>query len=131
MAEGKVFYKAKLYAEAYGLQVFIEEWHSIKETECLHFCVQKHDIGGSYLGIKAKQKKIYKAGSRFAQESIEKAIDHLKLIKRRQLMHMEREKAFIDSFLSKSDKLENEYNASQVFSVPETQDLVRQYLAFD
>lgn len=121
----KIFYKARLIAEEDGLIVWIDKYYPIKETPCYYYCVDEFH---NKINLKNPPiKKIHKTSSRFAFDSKDKAIEHLRFMKRRQLKHMEREAAFINSFLD-CDNLKSCYNGMEV---PNTRELVSKYLRFD
>lgn len=73
-------------------------------------------------------KRVHKARSRVAFDTEEKAAEHLKYLKRRQLMHMERESEFIKFFLEHSE-LEPLYSGTELVSG--SKELVREHLVFD
>lgn len=128
----KTFYKARLIPEETGLIVWMDKYYSVKETPCFHFCVGELDkwrVDSSVLPIKKKMlKRIHKTSSRFAFDTEEQAIEHLRMMKRRQLRHMEREKDFIDSFLACKSLVPARLNERKI---PNTRELVMKHLRFD
>ena len=73
-------------------------------------------------------KRIAKNNSRFAFDSEDKALEHLKFMKRKQLGHLNRETKFIEEFLSCENLTEWR---TDIKLVPDSRDLVHTYLAFD
>lgn len=136
----KIFYRKRLAVEEEGLTVRTEEWISIHETRCFHFCVPKNSFhlitrlnrrGESALSYarRIKQlKRIDKRCSRFAFETQEQALDHLRMLKRRQLQHMERDRACIEAFLG-ADNFETSRLGDAL--VPGSSDLVHEHYRFD
>jgi len=130
------FYKKRLVPTESGLEVFTEKWISLHETECFHFCISERNRGFLYAKSDetpvqiARRKKILKrvskTCSRFAFDSEEKALEHLKFLKRKQAKHMKRDVLFIDKFLS-SDLVRD--GRGEV--VPDSQDLVNEHYVFD
>lgn len=72
-------------------------------------------------------KRIAKGNSHFAFLTEEEALEHLRMLKRRQVMHMKRELAFIERFLE-CEKLSNH---GIWLLVPNSSELVGEYLMFD
>lgn len=134
----KVFYRMRLLPDTYGLTVNIEEWVSIRETDCFCFCVGKWAYN-AYKNIEsdidavrqAKKngslKRIAKKNSRFAFESKDEALEHLKLLKKKQLWHMEKDRKFIRHFL-KCERFEDKGN---YLLLPDSKELVNEYYVFD
>lgn len=144
----KTFYKMHLNAEEGGLTVNTTAYSVIGETECYYYVVIKFDETmvtfaakqGSETPVQCarrlkKLKKIDKRNSRFAFETEEKAYEHLKFLKRKQLVHMRREIAFIESFLKSEPKLdelkERRFYGNIWREIPGTEDLVKEYFNFD
>ncbi len=152
--ESTVYYRAKLVPDEDGLSVVYEKWYSIHESEQIHFCLSgwdKHmyDLRAQSIEQKSplkkakelglKVKRIYKTGSRFAQDSHEKALADLRYRKSRQAMHMQRESEFINSFLSITKDCSaaaseaTQDPCSSVYDhyvLPETKDLVNSHVRF-
>lgn len=131
----RVFYKARLISEEEGLEVWIDRYYCVKETPCFYFCVNEHNkwrVNSTVLPLKNKQlKRIHKTSGRFAFDTEELAINHLQMLKRRQLRHMARETSFINAFLD-CDELKSCPSGSRTIkSIPNTRDLVWKYLRFD
>lgn len=139
MSDNKIFFKCKLTPTEYGLEVWTDKFISIHETECFHFCVLEYnyrllssmknsdETELQYARRKKILKRIDKNRSRIAFETLEKALEHLKLLKRSQLEHMKRDSLFIEKFLS-AETLEM---TPDRLLVPNTRDLVRDYIVFD
>ena len=129
----KKFYRAKLVQEVPGMFVRYDEYISIHESSCMHFCVSSFYVDKP-LSLKDakdrgyKVRRIHKDISRFAFDTKEKALDNLRYRKRRQIMHLKRELAFAEFFLNAelSDK-EHGY----LVEVKKSYDLVHSYLTFD
>lgn len=126
----KLLYRMRLIPDEDGLQVITEEWACIHETDCFYHCVSGWN---RHISLKtAKQlkclKRISKGNSRFAFDTKEKALEHLKFLKRKQLRHLKREQEFINAFLS-AEKLEECRSGWK--RVPDSRDLVHKHLAFD
>lgn len=134
----KIFYKKKLYPSEEGLEVFTNKWISIHETECFHFCVDqssyylmnvrcdKNETPLQYAKRNKILKRISKENSRFAFDTEGKAIAHLRMLKKKQKRHMERDILFIDKFL-KSNLLK--VGNGEV--VEDSSELVQQHYQFD
>ena len=76
-----------------------------------------------------------KGHSRIAFETKEEAFEHLCMLKRKQMRHMERDMKFIAVFLEKAKSLDDletkiRWGHEEIF-VPETEELVKQYFVFD
>lgn len=134
----KIFYKKRLIPDEAGLVVWTNKWVSIHETQCFHYCIPEHyhSIGlrpreGETLLQAAKREKILKrvskVGSRFAFDTEEKAMDHLRLLKRKQASHMAREMKFIEHFLQ-CERFEQDGDQQLV---PDSRDLVLEHFRFD
>ncbi len=135
-----IFYKKRLVAEEDGLLVVTDKLVSIHETPCFHFCIPEHDRrhievyrpreeSELYYARRRKMlKRVSKKGSRIAFETEEKALEHLKMLKRKQLGHMKRESVFIEKFLS-SEELEKAGRDRS--RVPGSSQLVNEYFNFD
>lgn len=134
----KIFYKKRLIPDEEGLLVWTEKWVSIHETPHFHYCIPDfvHEIGlrpieGETLLQAAKRratlKRVAKAGSRFAFDTEEKALERLRFLKGKHVSHMKREMKFIEHFL-KCEKLE-QYGEQQL--VPGSRGLVLEHLRFD
>lgn len=145
----KKFYKMRLSEDEDGLSVITTEYVPIHETHCVFFCVDKRWLsrfnsvlmkqGESKLqfakrvGIKVRQ--IHKSGSRIAFESKEKALNHLLWMKKRQIRHLNRQIAFNKAFVEKCKSLDdltadNSYSVD-CYIVPDTRELVHEYLLFN
>jgi len=139
MSTPKKFYKKRLVAEEDGLIVVTDSLISIHETRCFHFCMPEREVSNyrllkrrdesllDYAKRRKMLKRIDKQGSRIAFETEEKALDHLRFLKRKQLRHMERDKAFIETLLA----TENIDPCAQMFTIPDSRDLVHQHFVFD
>lgn len=125
-------YKARLIAQEEGLTVWIDRYYPVRETPCYYFCVTECDkwrVGSSVLPLKDKMlKRIHKTNSRFAFETEDLAIEHLRLMKTRQMVHMSREFAFINSFLGCDELTLIDSNTKMI---PHTRGLVSKYINFD
>lgn len=135
-------YKMRLVPNENGLQIVTEQWICIHETKCFYHCVSEWDIELlNYLKSQSVDKtkrniaqerkllkRIAKHRSRFAFDTKEKAMKHLKFLKRKQLKHMQRDQKFINAFLS-VENLEENCNGQMV--IPNTQQLVLGYYLFD
>lgn len=133
-----IFYKMRLVPADEGLEIVTTEWISLHETPCFHFCVRmdvkrilhlfhsKDETDLSYARRKKKLKRISKTNSRFAFDSKEKALKHLKFLKTKQLCHMRRDILFIEKLLSSSDD-----DLTSIGPIPDTKELVREYFVFD
>ena len=139
----KVFYKKRLVPTEFGLEVITQKFVSIHETPCFHFCVLEHEKGFLFAmkqndeselsaARRAKiLKRISKDCSRFAFDTEEKALKHLRFLKRKQLSHIKRDAVFIEKFLE-SDELEKVqiYNGFRT-QVPNSKGLVNNHFIFD
>ncbi len=135
---GKVFYKMRLVPAEEGLVIVTDQWVSMHETPCYHFCVpagekrimhlfhSKDETDLAYAKRKKKLKRISKDNGRFAFDSKDKALEHLKFLKRKQLVHMKRDALFIEKFLSTPD-----VQLSKNHLIPESKDLVHEHYVFD
>lgn len=109
----KKFYRKKLYPNVYGVEPQTEVWISIHETPCYHFCVTDWEYNWvrdnnkkeeeTYLETAKRMystiKKVDKRGSRFAFETEKEAMDHLIMLKSRQIDHMSRDLAILKQFV--------------------------------
>lgn len=139
MTERKTFYRKRLVPDEAGLLVVTERWVSIHETPCFHYCVTDWSLdlmlrvggpGGLLATARRRRqlKRIHKEGSRFAFETEEQALDHLRFLKRRQLRHLEREQKMVEAFLE-AEKLKSTGGDGDL--IPGTEDLVHSYYVFD
>lgn len=146
---GKEFYKARLTADESGLVVEISEFVSIHESPCFHYVIGKYRGTRLLEALKASESplaaakrmkvKVYridKRASRIAFETREIAIAHLRFLKQKQIIHLQRELDFCKAFLNaKSESLEPldtcDGTKPNFFFVPDTQELVNNYLTFD
>lgn len=143
----KEFYKMKLFPIEGGLCVHTEVYLSVHETPCFHFCIpewQKHYISTHLLSegvsaheqlkeIDVKLKRVAKINGRFAFDTKQKAYDQLLFMKKRQLIHLNRDIELLGAFISFNkesgyDDLQSEQGQS---FVPETSELVHEHYAFD
>jgi len=140
----KLFYKMKLYADECGLRVKTIEYACIHETKCVYFVVEKSwsrrlramcrggDLTPVQWARKHKPKavkQIHKRHSRIAFETKDKALEHLRFLKRKQLNHMKRDIQFVEAFLDCED-LEPP-PGTNILEVPNTRDLVHSHYIFD
>lgn len=114
----KVFYKMRLWPDINCSTVYTTKFIAIRETDCVHFCLVEDDYS-LYRLFKLKDEsvwdfakrrglktyRIYKNGSRIAFDSRQKAWAHLRFLKHRHLLHLERDTAAIKRFLSASSNL--------------------------
>lgn len=139
----KIFYKKRLIPTECGLEVITDKWVSIHETPCFCFCVSNRS--DKYLqALKRKDetdltaakrmkllKRINKDNSRFAFDTEEKALEHLRFLKRKQLEHMKRDTAFIECFLECETFDQFNRRGGEVVLVPRSKALVNQHFVFD
>jgi len=120
----------RLMSDEDGLQVITEEWSCIHETDCFYHCVSSWNRHLSLKTAKENKlvKRIAKGNSRFAFDTKEKALEHLRFLKGRQLRHLKREQKFIAAFLA-AENLEE--CRSGWMRVPGSRGLVHEHLAFD
>lgn len=117
-----------------GLQVVTDKWVCVHETDCFYHCVPSWNEGlFTVLGLKALRKRkqlkrIAKVNGRFAFDTKEKALEHLRFMKRRQLIHLKREQAFVEKFLD-TENLEG-YRTDWML-VPGSKELVNKHFVFD
>ena len=136
----KKLYKMFLGEDPQGLVVQTREFIVIHETECYFFYISSSNEYMLSTGLRNKGeseiqyarrkkivKRVQKGSFRSVFETKEKALEHLKFMKERQLSHMIRQKAFIDAFLN-CEKLDD---FCGMLLVPDTEDLVNEYLNFD
>jgi len=128
----KTFYKARLYPSESGLLVTFSKFYMIRETPCFYMCVSEMDkwrISTKSLPLTNKNiKRIHKTRGRFAFETKELAIEHLRMLKRKQIVHMNREIAFNECFLA-CENLPGEDGYG--VNVPNSKALVSEFVAFD
>ena len=137
-------YKCRLIAQEYGLAVLVQDFKVLYETECYYWysksftnefkIANKARIEG-ITAIRAanllevKINKAHKVSSRSAFTTKEQALEHLKLLKVRQLAHMKRETAFVTRFLEEDDfKLSEKLDETPI---KYTEDLVKKFVRFD
>lgn len=146
------YFRAGLYPDDEGLTVSFSEYVSIHETPSYSFCVARGDLSRvkAYSGfnkttaiqaakqIKAvKLTRIHKGCSRFAFKTKEEALKNLKFRKARQIKHLNRELEFAKAFLEKAPSMEALTNETHSYGglcwhvVPDTRDLVHQFIIFD
>lgn len=145
-----LYYRAKLCADEDGLCVFFERYASVHETECFSFCVPEQDIprvkglsNAEHISMlkAAKElklmKRVHKSGGRFAFASKQDALNNLLFRKRRQIKHMLREIRFAETLIDKVKQVEDLSldtglnTISDWYLVPQTKDLVREYIIFE
>ena len=142
----KKFYKMKLIPTEGGLSVWANTYVSIHETPCYHYCIPDWNKG--LLGVVGDQKetlyekakarnikvhKVHKTSSRFAFETKELAYENLLYLKKRQLIHLNRDIELLTKFLNFNEgagykDLDNSHG--QLF-VPDSDELVKEHYAFD
>ena len=104
-------YKMRLVPGESGLEIVTDEWFCIYETPCFYHCVPKWGYRYTISLGPVKEQKLYtrktkilkrisKNSGRFAFDTRDKAFKHLKMLKGRQRMHLERELSFVKEFLS-------------------------------
>ena len=137
-------YKCRLIAQEYGLAVLVQEFEVLYETEC-YYWYSKSFINALNISSKARSEgitairaanllevkinKAHKVSSRSAFTTKEAALEHLKLLKVRQLAHMKRETAFVTRFLEEDDfKLSEKLDETPI---KYTEDLVDKFVRFD
>lgn len=148
----KVFYKAKLIYAEEGIQVLFKEICQIHETPSYSYCIDSRvypvrvplkkdgetDLQTSKrLGYKIY--RIHKECSRIAFETKEKAFKQLMFLKRRQIMHMQRELALLtyftervgDSDLSIMKEEPIQYNHGSVHTLPDSSEKLCEFYVFD
>ena len=132
-----IMYKKTWGASEDGVTVFTEKWIAVYETPCFYFCVSEFDAGMAhtfrskdetdleYFKRNKMLKRISKINSRFAFDTEQKSLDHLRFLKRKQLAHMQRDTVLIGALLAASD--EDLLNGC----APGTRGLVAEYYVFD
>lgn len=146
------FINMKLTESFNGLVLRPEKFISIRETEYIHWCIREEDkqklrINNRQSGhtdyqhakqIGIKLFRIYKSGSRIAQETPEKALERLIFLKRKQLQHLRRDISFIELFLDRANENGNDFWSkcekefySECRVIPKTADTVAKYFVFD
>ena len=138
-----IFYKKRLTPTESGLEVITDKWVSIHETPCFHFCVaewraksltalkRSDETELQYARRLKMLKRIHKSGSRFAFDTEEKALEHLRFLKRKQLGHMERDVTFIKYFLECDTLKPADRRGFDSLLVPGSKSLVNQHFVFD
>lgn len=143
----KILYKKYLGELEQGLTITTRRFVCVKETPCYWHCVEefrlsilKSRLGDENIVTSARKikalKMISKTSKRFAFETEQEALDYLVFIKKRQLGHIERTKAFINGFL---DNIENVDPVSQNYGpgqcneqiIKGTESLVSRFLFFE
>lgn len=146
----KEFYKMRLTDSKDGLMVITDVFVSIHETPCFYYCVRADAKGffnsalmrdGETKLQYAKRKNIkvriiHKHGSRIAFETEKQALEHLQMLKRKQIQHMRRQIEFNSVFL---DKCKSVGDLNNVYSsdickhrvIPFTDDLCKGYFLYD
>jgi len=144
----KEFYKCKLMPCEEGLSIYVEKYISIHETPCFHFCIQEHHKGwlakplkkeegeSNYKALKRMKVRIYRVAkefSRIAFDTEQKAYENLLFLKRKQLVHLNRDIEFINTLIT--------YGADKQFTdipfvgsfrtVPDSHELVSEHYVFD
>jgi hypothetical protein len=143
----KQFYKMRLCFDEGGFVIVEQEFVSIHETECYHFCISRHCYG--YIGHKAKGielvrlakevghrvYKVDKRGSRIAFDSRESAFDHLKWMQRRRWNHLNRDLELVGEFNSLVDSKSFEemklgHKKYDWYTIPNTSQITSKHFNF-
>jgi len=128
----KIFYKARLYPTESGLLISFTEYYLVRETPCFYMCVSeinKWQINNKHSPITNKQiKRIHKTSGRFAFDTKEKAIAHLRMLKSRQIGHLEREITLNKLFLDCKELPEPKGN---YIHIPESKATIDSFFRFD
>jgi hypothetical protein len=137
--KGTTLYKKRLSPSEDGLEIITDKWVCIHETPCFYFCVpdrvvqtinalkRKDETILAYAKRCKYLKRINKDNSRFAFTDEGAALEHLRLLKRKQLGHMKRDMEFIECFLAADDLEPGRYGEM----VPDSKELVNSYFVFD
>ena len=136
MSEYKVLYKKVLHAKKEGLIVNTIRFIVIHETEHFWHCVPEFMRGRlnvrsnelteiQYARKRKLVKKVGKKSKRFAFETESEAMDHLIFLKKRQLIHLVREMAFVRKFIG------SDIDGVIDCVVPDSKELVADHLIFD
>lgn len=143
MNNQKKFYRANLHETSQGLEVYFQEWVSIHETPCYHYCINaynrsllsydvihKGEMDKSPLQkakrMKAKIKKVMKGYSRFASETKEEAFKALVYRKQCHLSHLKRDVDILGVFLKEIEEMSlNDLTKNHgSYIVPNTEEIV-------
>lgn len=115
LLQGKIFYKMHVELDT-DIIIRTDKYVSIHETPCFHYCIpefmsslmSQESLDNETDLKKAKRlnlnvKRISKDSSRFAFDTKEKAFEHLKLLKRKQIEHLQRNLKLMTMFIKKTD----------------------------
>ena len=136
-----IFYKMRLIPCPYGLTIEAFEYHSIHETPCFHFCVDKYyknyplTKGETRMQmLKRMGVKVYRIGknntSRIAFPTKEQAYNHMRMLKNKQLDHIDRTVKMIETFLD-FDRKVVELDFSKTIVIPESKPIIGELFVFD
>lgn len=150
------YYKARLVYSEEGMQVVFDILHSIHETQCYSYCLNRWNLTNGEVHpplkregesnfkaakrLKYKIIRIHKGSSRIAFETKEKAFEQLLFLKRRQIGHMKREIDLLTYFLERVKDtglatLEHEKSycgdGPQLYTLKESTDKLLEYYHFD
>ena len=137
------YYRAYWSPEVDGIYVGFEEWVSIHESPCYHYCVRDYYTqmipallsGQSALQYAKSQKinvkRIDKVTSRFAKPTKGLALNHMLFGQSRRLQHLRRDIAFIEALLDQVKVVDESENELYDFTLPNTRSLVCEHLRFD
>jgi hypothetical protein len=145
-----IFYKMKLMSAEDGMTIYCNNFISIHETFCFHFCVSQwgfnrlsNDKSSSNecilrkakrLGIKVR--RICKSGSRIAFPTKNEAFNNLKFLKNLQIQHLQRDLDLIKTSLNiisdmaYDDLEERPFNDESSATIPNTREIVHGYFNF-
>ena len=137
------YYRAYWSPEVDGIHVGFEEWVSIHESPCYHYCVRDYYtrmmpalLGGQSALQYAKSRKINvkridKVASRFAKPTKGLALNHMLFRQSRRLQHLRRDIAFIEALLDRVKVVDDSENELDDFIVHGTKSLLNDFLVFD
>lgn len=137
------YYRAYWSPDVDGIRVGFEEWISIHESPCYHYCVRDYHArtipillsGQSVLQYAKRRgisvKRIDKAASRFAKPTKGLALNHMLFRQARRLRHLQRDTALIEVLLDQVKVVDESENELYDFTLPNTRDLVHEYVRFD
>ena len=145
----KTFYKAAHFVSEEGSVIYFKEFKQLHETNCYAYCLEDSslfiakkfsqtgkDLISAITNQGYKVNKIHKDCSRFAFATKQLAFEHFKMLKSRQIIHIERDlrvyKKLLESVGSKSlDELEGDSFRSGSVIVRETQSVILGSFIFD
>ena len=143
----KEFYKFSVNYEEHGLGFWVTKYFSVYETPCYHYCIEEfgqliihHEklLEGESIIQMAKRKsirvhKIHKTCSRKAFDTREKAYKNFMFLKKRQLVHLQRDIKVVSRLLQfdESNSYSDLVYQDRTMLMPNTKGFIDENIKFD